>query len=60
MTNQQQWRKLAADLGICDDRCEKMFTDMMQKHQTEVELERARVPDKVWELEIQLMKERMS
>lgn len=54
MTNQQQ---LSA-LDIWDDKLEAQLLEIMEAKDTKLELERARVPDQVWQLEDQLMKER--
>lgn len=58
MNTEQQYRQLMAELGIDDDRQERALIDMFQAKDTDLELERARVPDQVWELEEQLLKER--
>lgn len=60
MRNQQhEYRKKAAELGIWDDKLESEFVRIMEDKDTELEIERSRVSDKVWALEHQLMKERV-
>lgn len=58
MTPEQQYRQLMSDIGICDDRQEKALIDLLRDKDEQLELERARVPEKVWQLEEQLLKER--
>ena len=58
MLTDKQTRELCASMGLDDDRQERVIRDLMADCRKEVELERARVPDKVWALEIQLMRER--
>lgn len=58
MTKEQQYRQLMSELGIDDDRQERALIDMFKAKDTDLELERARVPDQVWALEDQLLKER--
>jgi len=52
-------RQTAAELGIWDSKAEARFLEIMQQHDTDIELERARVSEREWALEHQLMMERM-
>lgn len=57
--NQHQTRQLLAEIGICDDRQEKALLEIFAEKDEALELERATVPDVVWRLEDELMKERV-
>lgn len=54
----QAYRAILSELGVCDDRIEKALTEILRDKDTALQLERDRVPDKVWALENQLLKER--
>lgn len=55
MSNAADYRKLMAEIGVDDDRIERALIDLLQEKDTELQLERDRVPEKVWELENRLM-----
>ena len=54
----QQTRQLCADIGICDDRQERVIVDMNRQHNIDMELMRARVTEREWALENELMEMR--
>lgn len=51
-------RQTAAELGIWDSKAEAKFLQIMQQHDTDMELARLRVSELEWDLECQLMRER--
>lgn len=58
MRTQQDIRTICAELGICDDRAERLLIDLNNEHNESIELERAKVDDRVWKLEDELLQER--
>lgn len=52
-------RQTAEELGIWDSKAEAKFLQIMQQHDTDMELARVRVSEREWDLEDLLMKERM-
>lgn len=54
----QAYRAILSEIGVCDDRIERALTHILRDKDTALQLERDRVPDKVWVLEQQLLKER--
>lgn len=59
MLTDKQTRDLCAAMGLDDDRQERVIRDLMDDCRTELELERARVSEREWALEHQLLEERM-
>ena len=55
MKTTQDIRALCAELGIVDDRAERLLMDLNDEHNQAMELERARVDRRVWDLEHELM-----
>jgi hypothetical protein len=55
MKTTQDIRTLCAELGICDDRAERLLIDLNSEHNTALQLERDRVDERVWVLEDKLM-----
>lgn len=58
MKTTQDIRTLCAELGICDDRAERLLIDLNNDHNESIELECAKVDDRVWRLEDELLQER--
>ena len=55
MKTTQDIRTLCAELGIVDDRAERLLIDLNNEHNTALQLERDRVDERVWVLEDKLM-----
>lgn len=59
MTTDQQYRQLAAELGICDDRAESMLLDLLKSKDEALELEKVKVSAREDVLQNQLMEARV-
>lgn len=56
MKTNRDYRDILAEIGVDDDRAERAITDMLREKDTQLQLERDRVPEQVWALEDRLMK----
>lgn len=57
MKTERDYRAILAEIGVDDDRAERAITDMLREKDTQLQLERDRVPEQVWALEDRLIKE---